>query len=231
MMTTKQHILVVEDDKNISKLVKYNLEKEGYLCTAVITGEEALDFLDSHVVDLVLLDIMLPKIDGFETCRRIRQDRAAAHIPVIMLTARGEEIDRIVGLELGADDYIVKPFSPRELMLRVKAVLKRGRAVESEKEIMTADKITIDIPRHLVKLNGKTIDLSPMEFKLLHMLVKRKGRVQTRDVLLDDVWGISSDVTTRTVDTHVKLLRQKLGKSADIIQTVRGIGYKISDGE
>lgn len=230
-MSEKKHILIVEDDKNISKLIKYNLEKEGFLCTVVITGEEAINFLDSQTADLILLDIMLPKIDGFETCRRIRQEKTMAGIPIIMLTARGEEVDRIVGLELGADDYMVKPFSPRELILRVKAVLKRGRGAESEKDILTADKIIMDIPRHVVKVDGKKIELSPMEFRLLQLLVNRKGRVQSRDVLLDDVWGISSDVTTRTVDTHIKFLRQKLGKHAHIIETVRGIGYKISDGE
>lgn len=230
-MAEKQHILIVEDDKNISKLIKYNLEKEGFVCASVITGEDALNFLDSQAADLIILDIMLPKIDGFQTCRRIRQEKTMAGIPIIMLTARGEEVDRIVGLELGADDYMVKPFSPRELILRVKAVLKRGRAAELEKDILTADKIIMDIPRHVVKIEGKKIDLSPMEFKLLHLLIKRKGRVQSRDVLLDDVWGISSDVTTRTVDTHIKFLRQKLGKHANIIETVRGIGYKISDGE
>lgn len=230
-MSEKKHILIVEDDKNISKLIKYNLEKEGFLCTVVITGEEAINFLDSQTADLILLDIMLPKIDGFETCRRIRQEKTMAGIPIIMLTARGEEVDRIVGLELGADDYMVKPFSPRELILRVKAVLKRGRGAESEKDILTADKIVMDIPRHVVKVNGKKIELSPMEFRLLQLLVNRKGRVQSRDVLLDDVWGISSDVTTRTVDTHIKFLRQKLGKHAHIIETVRGIGYKMSDGE
>jgi DNA-binding response OmpR family regulator len=230
-MSEKKHILIVEDDKNISKLIKYNLEKEGFLCTVVITGEEAINFLDSQTADLILLDIMLPKIDGFETCRRIRQEKTMAGIPIIMLTARGEEVDRIVGLELGADDYMVKPFSPRELILRVKAVLKRGRGAESEKDILTADKIIMDIPRHVVKVDGKKIELSPMEFRLLQLLVNRKGRVQSRDVLLDDVWGISADVTTRTVDTHIKFLRQKLGKHAHIIETVRGIGYKISDGE
>lgn len=230
-MVGKQHLLIVEDDKHISKLIKYNLEREGYSCVAVITGEEALEVLDTETVDLVILDIMLPKMDGFETCKRIRQDKAIAHIPVIMLTARGEEIDRIVGFELGADDYMVKPFSPRELILRVKAILKRGRATEPEKDILTAHQIVIDIPRHVVKINGNRIDLSPMEFNLLATLLKRKGRVQSRDVLLDDVWGLSSDVTTRTVDTHVKLLRQKLGEHASVIETVRGIGYKISDEE
>lgn len=230
-MGVKKHILVVEDDKNISKLIRYNLEKEGYTCTTVITGEEALDVLDSTAVDLIILDIMLPKMDGFEVCKLIRQNKSMAAIPLIMLTARGEEVDRIVGFELGADDYMAKPFSPRELILRIKAVLKRGRADESEKDILTVEGVVIDLPRHVVKVDGQKIDLSPMEFKLLSVLIKRRGRVQSRDVLLDDVWDLSSDVTTRTVDTHVKLLRQKLGARAQMIETVRGLGYKIADDD
>ncbi|HSV43920.1 MAG TPA: response regulator transcription factor, partial [Candidatus Bathyarchaeia archaeon] len=205
-MGVKKHILVVEDDKHISKLIRYNLEKEGYDCTMVITGEEALDVLDTTAIDLIILDIMLPKMDGFEVCKLIRQNKATVSVPLIMLTARGEEIDRIIGFELGADDYMAKPFSPRELILRIKAVLKRGRASESEKDILEAGDIVIDLPRHVVKVDGRKIELSPMEFKLLTTLIKRRGRVQSRDVLLDDVWGLSSDVTTRTVDTHVKLL-------------------------
>jgi len=228
-MPLKQRILIVEDDKHISKLIKYNLEKEGFHCTAVITGEEALEALQIEPIDLIILDVMLPKIDGFETCKRIRQNKAVAHIPVVLLTARGEEIDRIIGFELGADDYMVKPFSPRELILRIRAVLKRGRDVESEKDILTAGGIMMDIPRHIVKIHDVRVDLSPMEFKLLKTLINRRGRVQSREVLLDDVWGLSSDVTTRTVDTHIKLLRHKLGDCASAIETVRGIGYKISD--
>ncbi len=227
----KEHILIVEDDRPISKLIKYNLEKEGYRCSAVITGEEALKILDQETIDLIILDIMLPKRDGFEICKDIKQNKETARIPIVMLTARGEEIDRIVGLELGADDYIVKPFSPRELMLRIKAIFKRGKVVEDEKDILSVDKITVNIPRHSVKIDNKEVVLSPMEFKLLVTLMKRRGRVQTRDVLLDDVWGISADVTTRTVDTHVKLLRQKLGDCGDLLETVRGVGYKIRDEE
>jgi len=228
-MPSKQRILVVEDDKHISKLIKYNLEKEGFQSTVVITGEEALEVLQLDPIDLIVLDVMLPRMDGFETCKRIRQNKAVAHIPIVLLTARGEEIDRIIGFELGADDYMVKPFSPRELILRIRAVLKRGRDVEPEKDILTADGIMMDIPRHIVKVNDVKVELSPMEFKLLKTLINRRGRVQSREVLLDDVWGLSSDVTTRTVDTHIKLLRHKLGECASAIETVRGIGYKISD--
>ncbi|MEW5895605.1 MAG: response regulator transcription factor [Candidatus Omnitrophota bacterium] len=230
-MSSKEHILIVEDDKHISKLIRYNLEREGFSCVTVITGEEALSVVDREPVDLILLDIMLPTIDGFETCKRIRQQKNTAHIPVIILTARGEEIDRIIGFELGADDYMVKPFSPRELILRVKAILRRGRAAEPERDILTAGRIIIDISRHSVRIDDVKVELSPMEFELLKTLMKRKGRVQSREVLLDDVWGLSSEVTTRTVDTHIKLLRHKLGSSARMIETVRGIGYRISDEE
>jgi len=225
-------ILIVEDDPHISKLVKYNFERAGFLCIVTVTGEDALDILDKTPVDLIILDIMLPKMDGLETCRLIKHDQRFSAVPVMILTAKGEEVDRIVGLELGADDYIVKPFSPRELVLRVKAVLRRGQQKKEKiKDILSAGDIVVDIPRHKVTAHKKEIELSPMEFKLLSVLIDRKGRVQSRDQLLADVWGLSSEVTTRTIDTHVKLLRQKLGKAGDSIQTVRGIGYKIDDEE
>lgn len=227
---SKQKILVVEDDKNISKLVKYNLEKACFDCTVSITGEDALAVLAHQSFDLVILDIMLPEIDGFETCRLIRQDKKLAHIPIIMLTAKGEEIDKVVGFELGADDYVVKPFSPRELILRVKAILKRGKPAEDETEILSVDNIMIDISRHEVKVDKEEVGLTQIEFKLLVTLMKRRGRVQSRDKLLEDVWDIASDVTTRTIDTHIKRLREKLGKSGKSIETVRGIGYKFSEG-
>ncbi|HQP10344.1 MAG TPA: response regulator transcription factor [Candidatus Omnitrophota bacterium] len=223
-------VLVVEDDPHISKLVKYNFEKAGFSCLTTITGEEALNILDKDSFDLIILDVMLPKMDGFETCRLLKQDRRFAAIPVMILTARGEEVDRVVGLELGADDYIVKPFSPRELVLRAKAVLRRGQPKEGNaKEILSAGDIVVDLPRHKITVHKKVVELSPMEFNLLAVLVERKGRVQSREQLLTDVWGLSSEVTTRTIDTHVKLLRQKLGKIGDKIETVRGIGYKIDD--
>jgi len=225
-------ILIVEDDPHISKLVKYNFEKAGFFCVTAITGEDAIEILDKDPIDLILLDIMLPKMDGLEACRLIKQDKRLSRIPVVMLTAKGEEVDRVVGLELGADDYIVKPFSPRELVLRVKAVLRRGApGPANAKEILSAGDIVVDIARHKVTAGKKTVELSPMEFKLLSVLLERKGRVQSRDQLLADVWGLSSEVTTRTIDTHVKLLRQKLGKSGEAVQTIRGIGYKIDDEE
>jgi len=225
-MTTHK-ILIVEDDKNISKLVRYNLEKAGFDCESTITGEDALDLLDKYAIDLIILDIMLPKMDGLETCKLIKQDKALATIPIIMLTAKGEEIDRILGFELGVDDYMVKPFSPRELVLRVKAILKRGTTKENSKEVLKVGTIEIDIARHKVSADEKKVTLTSMEFKLLSLLVRRKGRVQSRDQLLEDVWELNADVTTRTIDTHIKRLRQKLGASGKLIETVRGYGYRI----
>ena len=226
-----EKILVIEDDKHISQLVKYNLEKAGFGCTSTITAEEGLEITDKYSFDLIIADLMLPKMDGFQFCKLLRQNQKKAHIPIIFLTARGEEVDRIVGLELGAEDYIVKPFSPRELVLRVKAILRRRGAKEVQpKDILHIGSLEIDIPRHKVTVDQKSVELSPMGFKLLVLLMQRKGRVQSREILLNDVWGIAADVTTRTVDTHVKLLRQKLGKSAGkMIQTIRGLGYKIQE--
>ena len=226
-----EKILIVEDDKHISKLVKYNLEKAGFVCIVTITGEEALEILDKDPIDLIILDIMLPKMDGLQACKIIKQDKKLSPIPIIMLTAKGEEVDRVVGFELGADDYVVKPFSPRELVLRAKAILKRGLPQEITKDILSADKLKVDIPRHKVTFNKKTVCLTPMEFKLLITLMQRRGKVQSRDRLLDDVWDIASDVTTRTIDTHIKRLRQKLGKAGKLIETVRGLGYKFKEEE
>jgi len=226
---SKENILIIEDDKHISKLVKYNLEKTGYDCTIVEDGEKALDVLSKQGIDLILLDIMLPEMDGFEVCRLIKQDTKLKNIPIIMLTAKGEEVDRIVGLELGADDYVVKPFSPRELMLRIKAILKRGKEEELPKDIIKRGTLVIDVLKHRVMVNNKEIELTPIEFKLLVTLIERKGRVQSRNRLLTDVWGIDAEIYTRTVDTHVKRLREKLGKVGDLLETVRGLGYRFKE--
>lgn len=229
---TAERILIVEDDKNIAKLVKYNLDKAGYESNVSRTGEEALRLLEKDNFDLIVLDIMLPKMDGFEVCKQIRQNKKFSHVPVIMLTAKGEEVDRVVGLELGADDYVVKPFSPRELLLRIKAILKRTKhKEESSKEVLNIGKLTVDIPRHAVMVDKKEVKLTAMEFKLLVTLMERKDRVQSRDHLLDYVWDIAADVTTRTVDTHIKSLRRKLGTAGRLIETVHGVGYKFSGQE
>ncbi|MFA5157361.1 MAG: response regulator transcription factor [Candidatus Omnitrophota bacterium] len=224
---SQERILVVEDDKHIIKLLKYNLEKAGFSCFTVENGEAALDLLSGKQVDLVILDIMLPKMDGFEACRMIKQNIKLKSIPIIMLTAKGEEVDRVVGLELGADDYVVKPFSPRELILRIKAILKRGTAPQHlPEEIIKKGELAIDVPKHRVMVSGKEIELTPMEFKLLVTLVERAGRVQQRDRLLSDIWDLHSGVYTRTVDTHIKRLREKLGRAGSHIETVRGLGYR-----
>lgn len=225
----KERILVIEDDKHISKLVKYNLEKSGYDVTLVEDGEEALDILGKQSVDLIILDIMLPKMDGFEVCRSIKQNPKLKNTPIIMLTAKGEEVDRIVGLELGADDYMVKPFSPRELVLRIKAILKRGKLEESPKDIIQRGNLIINLPKHRVMVNNKEVELTPIEFKLLVTLIERNGRIQSRDQLLSDVWDMHTDVFTRTVDTHIKRLREKLGKIGNQIETVRGLGYRFKE--
>ncbi len=229
-----EKILIVEDDQHIAKLVKYNLQKAGFDCTHVVTGEAALEILDRQDIHLILLDLMLPKMDGLEVCREIRSQKSLINIPVIMLTAKGEEVDRVVGFEVGADDYMVKPFSPRELVLRIKAILKRGRPSMGnvkEKEILESGGLKIDIPRHKVTVNGKEIKLTAMEFKLLLTLMRRKGRLQSRDQLLNDVWELETDVTTRTIDTHIKRLRQKLGPFGDLVETIRGHGYRFYEEE
>ena len=192
-------------------------------------SEKALQILKDQAVDLIILDIMLPEMNGFEVCRNIKQDPKLRAIPIIMLTAKGEEVDRIVGLELGADDYIVKPFSPRELVLRVRAILKRGKTEESKKDILAIGDITVNVPKHEVAVKNKVIILTPIEFKLLTTFIERHGSVQTRQTLLSDVWNIYTPVDTRTVDTHVKRLRKKLGKPGNMIMTISGLGYKLKE--
>lgn len=227
----KENILIVEDDKSISKLIKYNLEKEGYKCAASFDGENALKTLEGEKVALIILDIMLPGMDGLEVLRKIKGNKPLSSIPIIILTAKGEEVDKIVGFELGVDDYIVKPFSPRELILRIKAILKRLKPKEDEAELLTVSSLKVDLPRHKVTVSKNDVELTNMEFNLLVTLMKRKGRVQSREALLNDVWDIASEVTTRTIDTHVKRLREKLGKEGKLIETVRGIGYRLVDNE
>ena len=225
-------ILIIEDDPHILKLIQYNLEKAGFECREASAAAPAFEELERRKFQLIVLDIMLPGMDGFELCREIKKKSAWAAIPVLMLTARAEEIDRVLGLELGADDYMVKPFSPRELVLRVKAILRRGdSATVLTAPVLTAGQLTIGRERHKVTVNTKEVRLTAMEFKLLVLLLERRGRVQARERLLNDVWDIDAEVTTRTVDTHVKRLRQKLGKMGKFIETVRGYGYRLRDEE
>lgn len=224
-------ILIVEDEQDLVSTLEYNLEREGFETQSAMNGSDGLALAEAEPhPDLVLLDLMLPDVSGTEVCRRIRENPDTANIPVIMLTAKGEEIDRVVGFEVGADDYVVKPFSVRELVLRVKAILRRAREIpddeDSAEEELVFGEIRIDIPAHRVLVEDDEVRLTALEFKLLTTFIERKGRVQTRDVLLSDVWGIDADVMTRTVDTHVKRLREKLGEAGDYIETIRGVGYR-----
>ena len=226
----KEKILVVDDEIDILTLLKYNLEKAGFKVISAKDGPEAIESAKREKPNLIILDIMLPSMEGTEVCKALKKDDTTSHIPVIMLTAKGEEIDRIVGLELGADDYITKPFSPRELILRVKAVLKRGYT-EEKARLITAGPVHIDIMRNSATVDKKPLNLTATEFKLLAALAGSPGRVLSRDNLLDRIWGQDCYVTDRTVDTHIRRLREKLGKSAKYIETVRGFGYRFLEEE
>ena len=222
-------ILIVDDEQDVLDLLVYNLQRAGYKTVAARDGAAALQKVRDEAPALIILDLMLPQLDGTEVCRQLKADPKTAHVPIIMLTAKAEEVDRVVGLELGADDYVTKPFSPREMVLRVKTVLRRASGKAAPTEVLRFGDISIDIPKHEVNHKGKVIDLTATEFKLLTTLMERRGRVQSRDRLLTDVWGYEGDVDTRTVDTHMRRLREKLGKAADYIETVRGVGYRFAE--
>ena len=225
----KKHVLLVEDEPDLNQTVAFNLDSEGYSVESAFNGKEALKLIEEKTPDLILLDLMLPDMSGLEICRILRSSKKTKNTPIMMVTAKGEEIDRIVGFELGADDYIVKPFSIREFMLRVAAMLKRsGDKINNDEEKIIFGSLEIDIAAHRVKLKDKEVPLTAKEFSLLHYLVERIGRVSTRDALLDDVWGYNCEVTTRTVDTHVKRLRAKLSDVGNNIETVRGVGYRFN---
>ena len=222
-----QTILVVDDERDIVELVRYHLVQAGFRVHAAGDGRQALETARRERPDLIVLDLMLPALPGTEVARLLQQDEKTRNIPIIMLTARGEEVDRVVGFELGADDYVVKPFSPRELVLRVQAVLRRESAEAGEEDRpLVHGPLVIDAASHTVRLKGKELDLTAIEFKLLQRLARRPGRAYSRDQLLSEVWGYGGDVESRTVDTHVKRLRAKLGRAGGWIQTVRGIGYR-----
>ena len=220
-------ILVIEDEKDLADLVIFNLEKEGFRTLLAMDGIAGLEKARESSPDLILLDLMLPGLSGTEVCKSLKGSEKTARIPVIMVTAKGEEIDRVVGFEVGADDYVMKPFSTRELLLRVKAVLRRSKPESASGRIVNIGTIAIDTDRHTVTVGGKRTDLSAIEFKLLLILVERQGRVQSRDQLLRDVWGYNYTGDTRTVDTHLTRLRAKLGEQGELIRTVRGFGYKL----
>jgi len=235
MLTHGNSILVVDDEPDILTLLEYNLKKAGYLVLLAKDGPEAIELAVTRLPSLVLLDIMLPDMDGTEVLKRLKEGESTRAIPVIMLTAKGEEIDRIVGFELGAEDYITKPFSPRELLLRVRAVLKRvtdagrqSKAAESDNAVSFRE-LSLDLSRHKVTVSGAQVVLSSTEFKLLKELVAAKGRVLSRDAILDRAWGRDCFVTPRTVDTHVRRLRAKLGSAGEYIETIRGTGYRFKE--
>jgi len=223
-------ILVVEDEKDLLQILDYNLREAGYNVLLASSGQAGADLAHSEKPDLVLLDIMLPDRSGLDVCRALKADAATSGIPVIMVTAKGEEIDRVVGFELGADDYVVKPFSVRELLLRVQVVLRRGQASPAqvdERQVIQFGCLRIDRGAHRVWVGAEEVALTPLEFKLLVTLYERRNRVQSRATLLDDVWGASQENVTRTIDTHVKRLREKLGEEAGAyVETVRGVGYR-----
>lgn len=224
-------ILIIEDEPDLVSMLEYNLQKEGYQTRSALTGLQGFELARQEPIpDLVLLDLMLPDISGTEVCRKLRQTATTQNVPILMVTAKGEEIDRIVGFEVGADDYVVKPYSVRELMLRVRARLKETkRSLASEGEQVKFGSLVFDASAHRVWVADKEILLTALEFKLLETLLSRRGRVQSRDQLLDDVWGYQVAITTRTVDTHVKRLREKLCEAGGYIETVRGVGYRMKD--
>jgi two-component system phosphate regulon response regulator PhoB len=223
---SKMNVLVVEDDNDILQLLSYNLESAGFSVATSQDGHDALEKVKRHIPDLIILDLMIPGLDGFEVCKELKRDAAFKNVPVIMLTARGEEVDRIVGLELGADDYVVKPFSPRELILRIRAVLRRSFQETTLTALWENEGLKVDFEAHKVSIDDVDAPLTATEFKLLTELIKSKGKVQTRDHLLDSVWGYQFEGYARTVDTHVRRLRQKLGRYSKWIETVRGVGYR-----
>jgi len=228
-------ILVIDDEKNIRELIKFNLEAEDYKVIIAATGKEGLELIDNSF-DLIVLDLMLPEVDGLTVCKKIRNNENYSFIPIIMLTAKSEEVDKILGLEIGADDYITKPFSPRELLARIKAIFRRVDEQEqrkkeknSQKEIIKVGNLELDQDRHEARKNGDPLKLTPKEFELFKYLLFNKNRVLTRDVLLEKIWGYTYSGDTRTVDVHIRRLRKKIGDG--YITTVRGVGYKFVEME
>ena len=226
-------VLVIEDEPDIRKTLEYNLSREGYIVEGCGSIEEAKALLENPNFSIILLDLMLPDGSGLDLCRQIKSNPETNEIPILILTAKDDEVDKVVGFELGADDYVTKPFSVRELILRVKAILKRNTKTsnlsnQTHEINRNFGSLKMNVESHEVFINDEEIILTALEFKLLRQLVERRGRVQTRDQLLEDVWGYSSNITTRTVDTHIKRLREKLGSMGKYVQTIRGVGYKFS---
>ncbi|WP_297519694.1 response regulator transcription factor [uncultured Clostridium sp.] len=224
-----KRILIVDDEMHIRELIKFNLEKNGFKTIQAADGGEAVELAKERQVDLIVLDLMLPVMDGFEVCKEIRKDSVIGNTPIIMLTAKGEEIDKIVGLEIGADDYMTKPFSVRELVARVKAQLRRSSSVKTESNLVKFGDVAVNLQTREVRKNENIVDLTLKEFEILKILIKNKGSIITREVLLDRIWGYEYIGETRTVDVHIRHLRQKIemdDKNPMFIQTIRGVGYK-----
>jgi len=231
---TKDKVLIIDDEEHIVELIRYNLENAGYDAVEAYNGVDGIKAAKNEKPTLILLDVMLPMMDGLEVCRKLRKDDTTKHIPIIMLTAKSEEIDKILGLELGADDYITKPFSVRELLARIKAVLRRTGSELEETSVFSFSDVMIDYDKHLVTKNNVKVDLTLKEYELLDILIKNRGKVLKRDLLLDKIWGYEYVGETRTVDVHIRHLRQKLeddDKNPVYIETVRGIGYRFNDLE
>jgi two-component system phosphate regulon response regulator PhoB len=227
----KTKILVVDDEPDALEVLGFKLREAGYTPVFAKDGARAIALARDERPDLVVLDLMLPEVDGLEVCKILRRDPATASIPIIMLTARAAEMDRVLGLELGADDYVTKPFSPRELVIRIRKQLARAHSGDEAGSHLKVGDIQIDVPRHLVQVGSKPIILTATEFRLLEILARRRGRVQSRDRLLQDVWGYENPIDSRTVDTHMRRLREKLGAAAEHLETVRGVGYRFAAQE
>ena len=225
----KPKIVVIEDEVDILEVINYNLSKEGFDVCSALDGEEGLALIKKEVPDLVLLDLMLPGLDGIEICRKLKTDYSTRSIPIIMVTAKGEESDIVLGLGMGADDYMVKPFRPRELMARIRSVLRRGEFIEEGEGLVSIDELVIDINRHEVKLEGKKIVLTAMEFKLLHFLASHPGQVFTRENLLNRVSSDDTFIIDRNIDVHIRSIRKKLDKHRELIETIHRVGYRFRD--
>jgi two-component system, OmpR family, phosphate regulon response regulator PhoB len=223
-------VLVIEDEVDLATTLEYNLRAEGFTTRVALTGKDGLASATCEPMpDVIVLDLMLPDLSGTEICRRLRDSEQTRHIAVIMCTAKGAEIDRVVGFEVGADDYVVKPYSVRELILRIRALMRRSQRADGETDVSKFGRLRIDREAHRVWIDEAEVSLTALEFRLLHTFMARRGRVQSREALLADVWGIEADITTRTVDTHVKRLREKLGDAGEYVETLRGVGYRFKD--
>ncbi|MFP4081990.1 MAG: response regulator [Candidatus Aminicenantes bacterium] len=222
-------VAVIDDEPDILELVSLHLKKAGFKVEAFLDAESLYRFIQKTIPDLLILDLMLPDADGVDICKYLKKEEKFSSMPIIMLTAKGEETDKILGLELGADDYVTKPFSPKELVARIKAVLRRPPPVDSAKKINVGNVLTIDSGKHEVQIENKKVDLTSTEFRILHLLASKKGWVFSRDQILDHLWGQEKAVLDRTIDVHIKHLREKLGKAASFIRNIRGVGYKLEE--